>query len=99
MCENNKCVVDLARGETKAVYVDQMQNYSRMLVGGAAVYKNKTQYDKTIQICPLCTSYDRLTVDQAICICPAFDLDRNILSNGIASERRVQMLQNVSRCL
>ena len=40
---------------------------ARILVGGAAVYKNKmTIYNKTIQICPLCISYERLGVELVI---------------------------------
>ena len=53
---------------------------ARILVGGAAVYKNKmTIYNKTIQICPLCTSYERLSVEHALLTCNSFDHERSKL--------------------
>ena len=62
----------LAGGKTKAVYVKEMQNC--ILDGGAAMYKNKmTIYNKTIQICPLCTSYERLSVEHYLLTCNSFD--------------------------
>ena len=48
---------------------------ARILVGGAAVYKNKmTIYNKTIQICRLCTSYE--SVEHALLTCNFFDQER-----------------------
>ena len=53
---------------------------ARILVGGGAVYKNKiTKYNKTIQICPLCTSYERLSVEHALLTCNSFDHERSNL--------------------
>ena len=50
---------------------------ARILVGGAAVYKNKlATFNKTIQICPLCTSYERLSVEHALLNCKSFDHER-----------------------
>ena len=53
---------------------------ARILVGGAAVYKNKmTIYNKTIQICPLCTSFERLSVEHALLTCNSFDQEKSNL--------------------
>ena len=54
-------------GKTKAVYVRKCRIVARILLGGAAVYKHKmTTYNKNIQICPLCTSYERLSVEHVL---------------------------------
>ena len=51
-----------------------------ILVGGAAVYKNKMIiYNKTIQICPLSTSYERLSVEHALLKCNSFHHERSNL--------------------
>ena len=48
-----------------------------IIVGGAAVYKNKmTIYNKTIQNFPLCTIYERLSVEHALSTCNSFDHER-----------------------
>ena len=53
---------------------------ARILAGGAAVYKNKMIiYNKTIQICPLSTSYERLSVEHALLKCNSFDHERSDL--------------------
>ena len=53
---------------------------ARILVGGGAVYKNKMKKcNKTIQICPLCTSYERLSVEHALLTCNSFDHERSKL--------------------
>ena len=55
---------------------------ARILVGGAAMYKNKmTIYNKTIQICPSYTNYERLSihVEHALITCNYFDHERSKL--------------------
>ena len=57
-----------------------MKIVTRILIGGAAVYKNKmTIYNKIIQICPLCTSYERLSVEHTLLTCDSFDQERSNL--------------------
>ena len=58
---------------------------ARISVGGASVYKNTmTTYNKTIQICPLCTSYERLSVEHALLTCNSLHQERsNLWSLGL----------------